>query len=120
MNQLAENLKALSDPTRLRIVRLLDRGELCICDLTAALELPQSRVSRHMTYLKNSGWATGRRSGKWIYYSLTEPEHPVQRQILAALQQTLPQTTQGDRDHQRLQDHLATKNTTCDETIQPE
>ncbi|NMC48174.1 MAG: transcriptional regulator, partial [Desulfovibrio sp.] len=53
MNGIAKRLKALSDPTRLRVIRLLDRGEMCVCDVMAALGLPQSRVSRHLAYLDN-------------------------------------------------------------------
>ena len=65
-----EVLRALADPTRLRIVMLLLHGELCVCDLTAALDLPQSTVSRHMSRLRRSGLVTDRRSGKWVHYTL--------------------------------------------------
>ncbi len=47
--------KALADETRLRILALLLEGELCVCELIAALELPQSTTSRHLAYLRNSG-----------------------------------------------------------------
>ncbi|HEX9779019.1 MAG TPA: metalloregulator ArsR/SmtB family transcription factor, partial [Geopsychrobacteraceae bacterium] len=47
--------KALSDETRLRILALLQAGELCVCDLMAILDLPQSTVSRHLAYLRNAG-----------------------------------------------------------------
>ncbi len=66
----AQLFKALGDKTRLKMVGLLTHGELCVCDLMAVLELPQSTVSRHLAYLKNSGWVIGRRSGKWMYYRL--------------------------------------------------
>jgi len=62
---------ALADPTRLRIVLLLLTGELCVCDLTAALELPQSTVSRHMARLRIAGLVHDRRNGKWVFYSLS-------------------------------------------------
>jgi len=66
----AQLFKALGDETRLKMVGLLTHGELCVCDLMAVLELPQSTVSRHLAYLKNSGWVNGRRTGKWMYYRL--------------------------------------------------
>src|SRR5512145_483636 len=71
MKHLAQTLKALSDPIRLRIVLLLQaEGELCVCDLMAVLKLPQSTVSRHLSYLKRSCWIEGRRQGVWMYYQL--------------------------------------------------
>lgn len=109
METLADHLKALSDPTRLRITRLLCHGELCICDLMAALDMPQSTISRHMSYLKKSGWVRGRRSKKWVYYMLTEPEHPVQAKVLAALRETLPAMQESREDYARLRRHLVTK-----------
>lgn len=62
--------KALGDPTRLRIVKLLERGELCVCQLTAALGMGQSRISRHLAVLKDAGLIEDRRAGKWVHYRL--------------------------------------------------
>nr|HXK57067.1 metalloregulator ArsR/SmtB family transcription factor [Gammaproteobacteria bacterium] len=56
MKVIARLFKALSDETRLRILCLLLEGELCVCDIMAVLQLPQSTVSRHLAYLKNAGW----------------------------------------------------------------
>lgn len=113
MQILAERLKALSDPTRLRIVRLLDHGELCICDLMESLDLPQSRISRHMSFLKNSGWVVGRRNGKWVYYRLTEPEERVQARVLEVLRAELPSNPQARDDYDRLCRHLKSKTKGC-------
>lgn len=66
----AQLFKALGDETRLRMLGLLKHGELCVCDLMEVLDLPQSTASRHLSYLKNSRWVFGRRSGKWMYYKL--------------------------------------------------
>lgn len=71
MKKTVKLFKSLSDETRVRIlVLLLEHGELCICDLMTALEQPQSTVSRHVAYLKNSGWLNDRRGGVWMYYSI--------------------------------------------------
>ncbi len=67
-----EAFKGLSDPTRLRIVALLLEQELCVCDLMAVLQLPQSTVSRHMIRLKAAGLVADRRAGKWVHYCLLE------------------------------------------------
>ncbi|MBC15668.1 Transcriptional regulator, ArsR family [Pseudodesulfovibrio profundus] len=111
MKEIAERLKALSDPTRLRVLNLLEHGELCVCDLMAVLELPQPKVSRHMAFLKRTEWVTSRRCGKWIYYSLAAPENPVQGSVLSALRQAMPQVPQATEDHEQLCRHLKTKNT---------
>ncbi|HCU54710.1 MAG TPA: transcriptional regulator [Gammaproteobacteria bacterium] len=68
--------QALSDPTRLRILALLTaEKELCVCELTHALELSQPMISRHLSHLRESGLVSDRRAGKWIYYRL-HPELP--------------------------------------------
>jgi ArsR family transcriptional regulator len=61
---------ALSDETRLHIVRLLSHGERCVCDLQDALGATQSRLSFHLKTLKDAGVVTDRREGRWVYYSL--------------------------------------------------
>jgi ArsR family transcriptional regulator len=66
--------KALADETRLRILALLLEGELCVCEIIAALELPQSTTSRHLAYLRNSGWVNDRRQGVWMYYRVNDKE----------------------------------------------
>lgn len=75
MQNEARLFKALADETRLRILALLLDGELCVCELIAALGLPQSTVSRHLAYLRNAGWVQDRRQGVWMYYRLNETEH---------------------------------------------
>lgn len=62
--------KACSDATRLRILFLLTKGELCVCEIMAVLDLPQGKVSRHVAVLKQYGLLTDRRDGVWIYYAL--------------------------------------------------
>jgi ArsR family transcriptional regulator len=73
MDDIAQIYKALSERMRLRILMLLMHGELCVCDLMAVLEEPQSKVSRHVAYLKNSGLIKGKRVGTWMHYFLKEP-----------------------------------------------
>ena len=77
MKEVTRLFKAFSDETRLRILRLLLKGELCICELMEVLQLPQSNVSRHMAYLKNAGLVDDRREAVWVYYALTEPKNKV-------------------------------------------
>lgn len=66
---LLDSLSALADPTRCRMLRLLDRQELTVTELCAVLQLPQSTVSRHLKTLADAEWVTSRRDGTSRYYS---------------------------------------------------
>jgi len=70
MKQAVKVFKALGDPTRLRIVKLLENGELCVCQLIAVLNMGQSRISRHLSILKEAGLIVDDRKGKWVHYRL--------------------------------------------------
>lgn len=73
---------ALSDETRLKILERLRHGERCVCDLTDALGAAQPRLSFHLKILKQAGLVSGRREGRWSYYTLT-PE--ARREVTGAL-----------------------------------
>ena len=67
---------ALADPTRLRCLLLLAaEGELCVCELTHALDESQPKISRHLATLREAGIVSDRREGLWIHYRLN-PELP--------------------------------------------
>lgn len=85
----ARIFKALADETRLRILTLLLNGELCVCEIIAALELPQSTISRHLAYLRNSGWVQDSRRGVWMYYRLSEGEHALVHELQPLLEKHL-------------------------------
>jgi ArsR family transcriptional regulator, arsenate/arsenite/antimonite-responsive transcriptional repressor len=63
-------LKALAEPTRLRILALLAAGEICVCHIHTALVVPQPTASRHLAYLKKSGLVEDRKVGLWKHYRL--------------------------------------------------
>lgn len=68
---LASLFKALSEPVRVRLMALLmSRDELCVCDLTDALGLPQSVVSRHLAYLRRHQLVSATRRGVWMHYQI--------------------------------------------------
>lgn len=81
MKQYIDLFKALSDETRLRIMVLLSEKELCVCQIEAALELSQVKISRHLAILRYTGLVKDRRNGLWIYYSLTEPKNKVEESL---------------------------------------
>ena len=70
LTRLARVFHALSDETRLCLIAMLRDGERCVCDLTAALDAGQSRLSFHLKTLKAAGLVQDRREGRWSYYSL--------------------------------------------------
>ena len=72
--RLAETFKALSDPSRVRIVSLLAEAELCVCDLAAALDMSQSAVSHQLRTLRDLHLVRWRREGRQIFYALDD-EH---------------------------------------------
>lgn len=83
MKRTAALFKALADSTRIRILALvIAEGKLCVCDIMAALNLPQSTVSRHLAHLRNTGWLDDHREGIWVYYSLRETDDPIQSMLL--------------------------------------
>ena len=70
MRRLLKVFKALSDETRIRLLKLLSERELCVCELEQALNMTQSRVSRNLGILKEAGLVKDRRDGLWAFYSL--------------------------------------------------
>ena len=74
--------KALADETRLRILKLLSRRELCVCQIVEVLGIGQSKASRHLAHLKNARVVTDRRDGLWTYYCLAESDGWLHRRVI--------------------------------------
>ncbi len=70
LREMSAVAQALSDPTRLRIVKLLAVRDLCVCELVYLLPASQSRVSQNMAILKYAGLVTDTREGRWVSYAL--------------------------------------------------
>jgi len=115
MKFISQLFKALTDETRLRIVRLLSEGELCVCDLTHALKMPQSTVSRHLAHLKNSGLVTDRRCKTWAYYRLSVDASPFARDILDSLTKHLSGHTQALKDIAELREYRSCSERNCEQ-----
>ncbi len=91
----AELFKALADPTRIRLLGMLAaRGETCVCELVAALDAPQPKVSQHLRVLRAAGLVRFRREGIRIYYRLTSPQGGLERWVHEGLREHLS----GDLD----------------------
>ncbi len=100
---MAAFFKALSEPVRLRIIYLmLQRGELCVCDIVDSLTVSQSVVSRHLAYLRNQGLVSTRRDGVWVYYELVSPSSFV-ADVLTAFNQMASTAADLQQDLQRVE-----------------
>jgi ArsR family transcriptional regulator len=75
---------ALADPTRLRLLNLMDGREVCVCYFVEILKQGQPKISRHLAYLRNAGIVSARREGKWMHYSIERPEDARVASILDA------------------------------------
>jgi ArsR family transcriptional regulator len=87
MRELMRVLKALSDPNRLRIMKMLQRREMCVCELAEALGISQPSVSRHMRILAEAELVLSHREGVWIHYLWNSaPSSPYARSLLKGLE----------------------------------
>jgi ArsR family transcriptional regulator, arsenate/arsenite/antimonite-responsive transcriptional repressor len=102
LDSAVELFKACADPVRLRLLNLLADGEVCVCHLHEALELPQSTVSRHLAYLRARGLVVGRKQGLWVYYRLARPMGKVHRNLIACIGACCKESDALQCDRQRL------------------
>jgi ArsR family transcriptional regulator, arsenate/arsenite/antimonite-responsive transcriptional repressor len=72
MKQFTKVMKALSDPNRVKIVKLLQQKVMCVCELQAALGIAQPSVSKHLKILEEAGLVDFRKEGLWVNYYLSE------------------------------------------------
>jgi ArsR family transcriptional regulator len=70
---------ALADETRLRLLCLIEGGEVCVCHLQDVLKTNQPKISRHLAYLRKAGLVEARRDGKWSHYRLKELEADLEK-----------------------------------------
>jgi len=89
---------ALADPTRLKLLNLMDGREVCVCYFVEILNQSQPKISRHLAYLRKAGIVNARREGKWMHYSIERPEDAGAASILEATLMSLKaeRTMQAD------------------------
>ena len=107
MKDILQVFKALSDETRLRILKLLEHGELCVCDIVASLDIIQPKISFHLGVLKEAGLVQDRRVGKWIHYRLDDSDM-FRRFLLLSVNERISEKAVSD-DQKRLKDFLQSK-----------
>lgn len=111
---LVDLFSALADRTRLRLLNLMRRGEVCVCYFVAILDETQPKISRHLAYLRRAGVVQARRDGKWIHYSLARPADPSAAAVLEATLDAL------ERDREMQQDRKSLERACCAVKLPPE
>lgn len=107
MKDLLDIFKALSEETRLRILKLLENGELCVCDIVAALDMVQPKVSFHLAALKYAGFIKDRKQGRWTHYSLDDSDL-FRRFLLMSVFERIPKDALAE-DRKRLDNFMKGK-----------
>ena len=97
---------ALSDPTRLRLLNLMDGREVCVCYFVEILGQGQPKISRHLAYLRRAGVVAARREGKWMHYRIVVPASTGAAKILRETLTVL-------REDKRMQADLIRLNKAC-------
>ena len=95
---------ALADKTRLRLLNLMNDGEVCVCFFAETLATNNPKISRHLSYLKRANLVSGRRDGKWMHYQISEPEDENAKKIFAATLAMLKEDEEMQRDTRKLVD----------------
>ena len=87
MRDLTKIFKALSDPNRIRILKMLEVRPLCVCEITTILGLATSTVSKHLSILREAGFIFDQKEKKWVYYYLNRATHrKYVRELMAILE----------------------------------
>jgi ArsR family transcriptional regulator len=95
--------RALSDPNRVRILLMLRRGELCVCQITELFGLATSTVSKHLSVLHQAGLIASRKTERWVYYRLSDNSAPVAvREALDWVRKSLARTDEAIADRKKL------------------
>lgn len=100
---LAGLFAALADPTRLRLLNLMNGREVCVCYFVEILGQGQPKISRHLAYLRRAGLVTARREGKWMHYRIVPQSDAAAASILSAVLTSFGDDRQMQADHARLE-----------------
>src|SRR3989442_4452665 len=107
MSSTLKSLRALADPTRLRIIALLERDELSVNELQAITRMGQSRISTHLGLLQESGLVQSRREGKRTFYKLNSHADGVAREFIQLAVRGAKEMTEHSADQLNLRRILA-------------
>lgn len=95
--------RALADRTRLRLLNLMNTGEVCVCYFVEVLRISQPKISRHLAYLRRAGVVAARREGKWMHYRIIEPSNERAAHVFQEVRSWLANDREMQRDSARLE-----------------
>ena len=114
MKELLLTAKAFADPTRVRVLAALRKGELCVCELCDALAVSQSTLSTHLQVIRDAGLVSTRKEGKWKYYVITRAASSLVGTLFRLFATSVTQDAALLRDRKRLTRRLSLRNNgTC-------
>lgn len=113
MQYLLKIFHALSDETRLKIIKLLSKEELCVCEIVSALNMAQPRVSFHLGVLKEAELVKTIKKGKWILYSISDSDLFIRFLIMSVLEKISEQDIKDElerlKNFRKAQQHKETE-----------
>jgi ArsR family transcriptional regulator len=99
---LSQLFAGLADPTRLRLLNLMNGREVCVCYFVEILQQGQPKISRHLAYLRRAGVVSARRDGKWMHYRIEWPKDAAMGTVLEAALRSLKTDRRMREDAARL------------------
>lgn len=103
MRELARVFQSLSDVNRIRILKMLETRPLCVCEITSVLGLATSTVSKHLSILRDAGFVTDSKEGKWVNYRLTKSAAtPCINKLLPIIKGCLPEDEVVRKDREKV------------------
>ena len=103
MQNLVKVFKALADTNRMRILKMLEKKKMCVCELSAALQITQPSVSKHLGILKNAGLVIDVKNGQWTDHTLcTENGNPYVSALLAQLKEWINESETVIEDRKKI------------------
>lgn len=109
MREFMNITKALSDPSRVRILLALEKGELCVCQITELFGFAPSTISKHLSVLHQAGLIQSRKAERWVYYRLPDKTaSPAVSESLAWVHKSVTGTEEAVADAKKLKKILAT------------
>lgn len=94
--------RALADRTRLRLLNLMGKTEVCVCYFIEVLKTNQPKISRHLAYLRRAGIVAARREGKWMHYRIVEPDDARAARVFSEVREWIAEDREMQSDHIRL------------------
>jgi ArsR family transcriptional regulator len=102
MRKTVKAFKAMSDETRLRVLNLILERECCVCEIMQALEISQSKASRHLSALYDAGFLKFRKEGLWSLYAIDDGMEDYLSDMVSAAKKSLIENKEAKMDRERL------------------